>query len=93
MVMKPDPGEPVVPNIVQLKENGIIKLYHFTDASNVDSIKKTGLMSASNLLKQEISSTMNSSEGSRQMDASAGLEKYVRLSFFTHNPMLFVALA
>jgi hypothetical protein len=50
-------------------------------------------MSASNLLKQEIKSTMNSSEGSRQMDASAGLENYVRLSFCTHNPMLFVALA
>ena len=91
--MKPDPAEPVVANIVQLKQNGIIKLYHFTDVSNVDSIKKNGLMSASNLLKQEIKSTMNSSEGSRQMDASAGLENYVRLSFCTHNPMLFVALA
>jgi hypothetical protein len=42
-VMKPDPAEPVVANIVQLKQNGIIKLYHFTDVSNVDSIKKNGL--------------------------------------------------
>jgi hypothetical protein len=91
-VMKPDPADPVVANIVQLKRNGIIKLYHFTDSSNVKSIKEHGLMSASNLLKQEISSTMNSSEGSRQMDASAGLENYVRLSFCSHNPMLYVAL-
>lgn len=92
VVMKTDPADPVVANIVQLKQNGIVKLYHFTDSSNVASIKKNGLMSASNLLKQEISSTMNSSEGSRQMDASAGLENYVRLSFCSHNPMLFVAL-
>jgi hypothetical protein len=90
--MKPDPSEPTVANIVQLKRNGILKLYHFTDASNVESIKKHGLMSASNLLKQEITSMMNSSEGSRQMDASAGLGNYVRLSFCTPNPMLFVAL-
>src|SRR5213078_3991767 len=62
------------------------------DSANVDSIQKNGLMSASNLIKQEISSTMNSSEGSRQMDASAGLENYVRLSFCSHNPMLYVAV-
>jgi len=49
-------------------------------------------MSASNLLKQEISSTMNSNESSRQMDAAAGLENYVRLSFCSHNPMLYVAV-
>ena len=37
------------PNIVTLRENGIKKLYHFTDASNIPSIEQHGLMSASNL--------------------------------------------
>jgi len=63
MVLKPDPADPVVANIVQLKQNGISKLYHFTDFSR--RFKKNGLMSA-HLIKQEISSTMNSSKGSRQ---------------------------
>ena len=35
---------------------------------------------------------MNSSEGSRKLDAVAGLENYVRLSFCELNPMVYVAL-
>ena len=33
MVLKSDPADPVVANIVQLKQNGISKLYHFTRTS------------------------------------------------------------
>ena len=61
------------PNIVTLRQNGIKKLYHITDASNVASIKQHGLMSASNLITNEISSTMNSDEVSRSLDASQTL--------------------
>ena len=43
-------SQKLVPNIVTLKRNGIEKLYHFTDASNLPSIDKHGLMSASNLV-------------------------------------------
>ena len=35
---------------------------------------------------------MNSNEGSREMDASAGLGNYVRLSFCAYNPMMHIAL-
>jgi len=81
------------PNIVTLRHNGIRKLYHFTDAANVPSIRKNGLMSASNLADKAIVATLNSSEGSRKMDAAAGLQDYVRLSLCSKNPMMFVALA
>ena len=79
------------PNIVTLRKNGIKKLYHFTDASNVASIKQHGLMSASNLIASAISSAMNSDEVSRSLDASANLENFVRLSFCAKNPMMYVA--
>ena len=79
------------PNIVTLRQNGIKKLYHFTDASNVASIKQHGLMSASNLIESAISSTMNSDEASRSLDARANLENFVRLSFCAKNPMMYVA--
>jgi hypothetical protein len=50
-------------------------------------------MSASNLADKAIAATLNSSEGSRKMDAAAGLQDYVRLSLCSKNPMMFVALA
>ena len=81
---------PRASNIVTLRKYGISKLFHFTDASNVDSIRKNGLMSASKLTAQAINATMNSDEVSRKMDAKAGLEQYVRLSFNNKNPMMFV---
>lgn len=67
------------------------ELYHFTDASNLESIRKNGLMSASTLSGKAIKATMNSNEASRALDAKAGLENYVRLSFCSQNPMQFVA--
>ena len=45
-------------------------------------------MSASNLLENAVSSKMNSDERS-----SADLQNYVRLSFCSNNPMMYVALA
>ena len=79
------------PNIVTLRENGIKKLYHFTDASNIPSIEQHGLMSASNLVESAISAKMNSDDLSRSLDASANLQNFVRLSFCSDNPMMYVA--
>jgi hypothetical protein len=52
----------LVPNIVTLRQNGIKKLYHFTDAANIASIDHRGLMSASNLIENAIESKMNSND-------------------------------
>jgi hypothetical protein len=75
---------------VTLKNNGIKRLYHFTDASNIPSIEEHGLMSASNLVESAIVSKMNSDEVSRSLDASRNLENFVRLSFCSANPMMYV---
>ena len=78
-------------NIVVLRRHGIRHLYHFTDASNLTSIRKSGLMTASDLLSAAIPAQMNSDEGSRKLDQNAGLGRFVRLSFCAKNPMMFVA--
>ena len=80
-----------VPNIVALQAHGFFVLYHFTDAANIESIRKTGLMSASDLESKAISSVMNSDKLSRDLDKSKGLENYVRLSLNANNPMKYVA--
>ena len=74
------------PNIKVLRRNDIQTLFHFTDAANLDSIRKHGLMSAATLNAQSITSVMNSDELSRKLDQDAGLQDYVRLSFNDQNP-------
>jgi hypothetical protein len=80
-----------VPNLTALQNHGVSVLYHFTDAANLDSIRKNGLMSASAIESKAITSVMNSDKLSRDLDKSKGLEGYVRLSLNAKNPMLFVA--
>ena len=48
-------------------------------------------MSAAVLLKKSIPSKMNSDALSRDLDAKAGLQDYVRLSFCSNDPMMHVA--
>ena len=86
------PVDTTEPVLDVLRRYGCLTLFHFTDASNVESIRKHGLMSASSITKQEIVSTMNSDELSRNLDQACGLQDYVRLSFNTNNPMRFVAV-
>ena len=82
---------PKPPNITVLRNHGIRYLYHFTDSANINSIRETGLMSATNLLDRSIASKMNSDEKSRTIDTQSGLQNYVRLSFCSKNPMMFVS--
>ena len=69
----------------------IQKLFHFTDAANLESIKQNGLMSAASLMAKSLPAVMNSDELSWKLDKSKGLENYVRLSFNRFNPMQSVA--
>ena len=66
--------------------------YHFTDAANLESIRKHGLLSAASVFSKSIKAALNSDERSRSMDKEMGLENYVRLSFNDKNPMKYVAL-
>ena len=61
------------PNIKVLRRNDIQTLFHFTDAANLDSIRKHGLMSAATLNAQSITTVMNSDELSRKLDLDAAL--------------------
>ena len=76
-----------------IKQQGITKLYHFTDRANLDSIIRSGgLMSWFSC--QQLNVDIPQPGGSRMswdLDAGKGLADYVRLSFVSSHPMSFVA--
>ena len=80
-------------NVKTLRDNGIRSLFHFTDASNLDSIRANGLLTWKTLNERKISCKMNSSDLSHKLDASKGLADFVRLSFCKRHPMLYKAKA
>ena len=57
-----------------LSKNGITRLFHFTDVSNLSSIRKTGLMSAACLIENAMPAKMNSDALSRDLDKARGLQ-------------------
>ena len=77
-----------------LQENNITVLCHFTDHSNLKSIKENGGLYSwyycdrNNIV---IPMTGNSSLG-RSLDLEFGLEDYVRLSFIRDHPMKHIAM-
>lgn len=78
-----------------LREQGINKLYHFTDRENVESIIRTGgLYSWDYLERSDLKIPRpGGSEFSRSRDLRDGLQDYVRLSFVRNNPMMYAAKA
>jgi hypothetical protein len=72
---------------------GITKLYHFTDADNIPSIKKNGgIFSYEYCLENNIHiQRRGGNELSTMLDAEKNLQNYVRLSFVKEHPMLHVA--
>ena len=76
-----------------LLSQGITKLYHFTDKSNIPSIiSNGGLFSWKACEKKGI--TINKPGGndaSHSLDFYRGLENYVRLSFTQRHPMMYLA--
>lgn len=74
-------------------DNGIEFLYHFTDISNISSIKKNnGLYSWAFCLRNNIIIPRpGGDELSRNLDKGKGTENYVRLSFCKDHPMKFIA--
>lgn len=77
-----------------LKNNGVIKLYHFTDRDNLESIiKHGGLYSWADCEEKGIKIAKPGGSGqSRSLDMRDGLQHYARLSFVTDHPMMFVAM-
>lgn len=76
-----------------LQENGICGFYHFTDRSNLKSIKENGGLFSwyyCDLNRIEIPMP-GGSLGSRQNDTINGKKDYVRVAFNKEHPMLFIA--
>lgn len=77
-----------------LVRNNIKKLYHFTDRENLDSIiQHGGLYSWADCDKQGITIPRpGGSEQSRSLDRRDNLQHFVRVSFTTQHPMMYVAM-
>lgn len=75
-----------------LKQHNIHTLYHFTDRSNLKSIKKHGgLYSWYHCVNNKIKIPVpGGSQLSRDLDTRKGLVDYVRVSFTRNHPMMFV---
>ena len=79
-------------NAKSLREHGILALFHFTDASNLESIRKNGLLTWKKFGEMKIDAKMNSSELSQKLDSRKGLADFVRLSLCKKHPMMYIAL-
>ena len=77
-----------------LDQHKIVKLYHFTDRDNLESIiKNGGLYSWMDCERKGIKiNKPGGSPVSRQLDSGRNLEDYVRVSFTTQHPMMYVAM-
>ena len=84
--------EPRCNNAKTLRQHGIQSLFHFTDASNLESIRQHGLLTWKKLDEMKISAKVNSSDLSHKQDSSKGLADFVRLSFCKKHPMMYIAL-
>ena len=76
-----------------LDENGITKLYHFTDRTNLESIINSGgLYSWRDCRENNIQVSKPGGSGtSHDIDRRLSLDQYVRLSFTPNHPMMYVA--
>ena len=77
-----------------LNRYNIKKLYHFTDRDNLENIiKHGGLFSWADCESRGINIPKpGGSDTSRALDRRDGLQKYVRVSFTTQHPMMYVAM-
>lgn len=77
-----------------IDKHGIGRLYHFTDRDNLESIiRNGGLYSWADCKSKGIEiKKPGGSQTSRNMDMRDGLQNYVRVSFVTQHPMMYVAM-
>lgn len=76
----------------KLKSYKITELYHFTDESNLPSIRKHGLLSLAELRRQGIVIPVpGGNDWSHDEDQRRGLDHFVHLTFKAEHPMLHVA--
>lgn len=68
--------------ISMLRSNGVDRLYHVTEASNWDNIKRFGIFSAQLISQKNVPDVCNGSDRISQIISQRkGLDRYVHLSF------------
>lgn len=77
-----------------INDKHIERLYHFTDRDNLESIiRNGGLYSWADCEEKGIHiNKPGGSSGSRSLDCRGNFQNYVRLSFVTQHPMMYVAM-
>lgn len=77
-----------------LERHNITKLYHFTDRDNlINIISHGGIYSWADCDKKGIKIPKpGGGDLSRRLDKRDGLQHYVRVSFTTEHPMMYVAM-
>ena len=81
--------EPVSSQDIEFFEKkGIELVYHFTDISNVRSIKQHGLFSTMEQRRRKMSVRSGGNRLSRDLDSRRHLDDYVRFSIVPVHPML-----
>jgi hypothetical protein len=75
-----------------LHKYGIREFFHFTEITNLPSIRRHGLLSLAELSRLNLQNVhYASSPESRAVDTHYGLDGYVRLAFVNQHPMEYVA--
>ena len=70
---------------------GITSIWHFTDASNLESIKQYGLLSLTFLEQEKIHVHCYGADRlSHNLDINLGLDQFVHLSLIKEHPMQYV---
>lgn len=75
------------------KSKGILTLYHFTDRANIQSIIDNGGIYSWQSCQERgiLVKRPGGDDSSHSIDSYKGLGKYVRLSFTSNHPMMYVA--
>jgi ssDNA thymidine ADP-ribosyltransferase, DarT len=68
------------------------RLFHFTDAANIDSIREFGVLPTNALDGLGIKAVTGGDDSSLSIDRHKGFDHYVRLSFCRSHPMAHVAI-
>ena len=72
---------------VKITNEGILKLYHFTDHTNIDSIQQHGIYSNKELCSREMQFTPGGNPTSISLDRKHDLDGFVHICLFPHHPM------
>lgn len=72
--------------LIAAMDRASLRLYHFTDSRNLDSIRARGLLSTRRLRDQNIVMVTGGDNDSLGIDRHRGYDGYVRLSFCKKPP-------